>query len=294
MSDAQQSEPTAITGRSATHQAFPDLDRGERALIELLVALQELRCITRRGIWTPNDPPPVSQALAGWLNRTEQQLTVWRPALDTVRDAATEARDGKPLELGHRIEPSAVAMVLRVTDEALGHLRDSSRAVETASPQFCDQVETLLEVDLEQLRVVGQSDFAVARHRRREQGGPTNPNGPPGEELRPLQYLLSWSEILDALNLKNNGVNQSRVRQLNELYGGPIVLPGKGGQPKVSKDRLLPWWNKLEERFQELEQKQADTQATLQAQHSYGRDGQVLPAISGHVKKRRRKKGDHS
>src|SRR5262249_40573593 len=106
------------------------------------------------------------------------------------------------------------------------------------------------------------------------------------------QYLLNWREILDALEQKNNPQNQRRVRQLNEQYPRPIILPGKGGQPKVSKDKLLDWWNELEKRFRESEQKQADTEATLQAQHTYGRDGTVLPDISGQIQKRRGKKSD--
>jgi hypothetical protein len=108
----------------------------------------------------------------------------------------------------------------------------------------------------------------------------------------PIQYLLSWREILDALDLKNNSEKHRRVRQLNEQYDGPIILGGKGSQPRVSKDKLLHWWNGLEERFRESEQKQADTEATLQAQHNFGRDGTVLPDISGHVKNRRGKKSN--
>jgi hypothetical protein len=108
--------------------------------------------------------------------------------------------------------------------------------------------------------------------------------------LAPKQYLMTWLQILDALDLRNTGENQRRVREMNKMFDGPIILPKKGGQPKVSKDKLLTWWNGLEELFQESEKKQADTQATLQVQHDYGRDGKVLPDIIGHVKKRRGKK----
>jgi hypothetical protein len=114
----------------------------------------------------------------------------------------------------------------------------------------------------------------------------------PAPPSSPIQYLLNWREILDALDQKNNSENQRRVRQLNERYDGPIIAGGKGSQPRVSKDKLLHWWNGLEERFMESEQKQADTEATLQARHQYGRDGTVLPDISGHVQNRRGKKSD--
>jgi hypothetical protein len=105
----------------------------------------------------------------------------------------------------------------------------------------------------------------------------------------PNQYLLSWRDILDALEQKNNAENQRNVRKLNEQYEGPIVLPRKGGQPKVSRDRLLTWWNRLEERFRDIGQREADARATLQARHRYGKDGEVLPDISGGIKKRRGK-----
>ena len=103
---------------------------------------------------------------------------------------------------------------------------------------------------------------------------------------------MSWREILDALDLANNAENQRRVRELNTRFEGPIILPSKGGQPKANKDKLLNWWNGLEERFRQMEQKQTDTEATLQAEYSYARDEKVLPNISGHVKKRRRKKSE--
>jgi hypothetical protein len=116
--------------------------------------------------------------------------------------------------------------------------------------------------------------------------------GAQASPVPPAEYLLNWRDTLDALDLKNTEANRGRVRKLNKQFEGPITLPGKGGQPKVSKEKLLSWWNGLEERFRESEQKQADTQATIQVQHDYGRDGTVLPDISGHVQKRRGKKSD--
>jgi hypothetical protein len=57
----------------------------------------------------------------------------------------------------------------------------------------------------------------------------------------------------------------------------------------VNRAKLLEWWNDLEIRW-EAEGGGKNTEATLQAQHNFGRDGTVLPDISGQVKKRRRKK----
>jgi hypothetical protein len=109
---------------------------------------------------------------------------------------------------------------------------------------------------------------------------------PGGCEAAPAEYLWNWREILDALDLKNNAASQGKVREANQRYDGPISLPGKGGQPKVSKAKLLEWWNGLEIQFL-TGGAGANAQATLAARHNCGRDGTVLPDIGGHLKKRR-------
>jgi hypothetical protein len=122
---------------------------------------------------------------------------------------------------------------------------------------------------------------------------PPEPAAPAVEQLplpTPTIYLFSWREVLDTVNLKNEEQNQRRVAELNRQYGGPIILPGRGGQPKVSKAKLLEWWNHLEIIWQTTGEGR-NAEATLQGQHAYGRTGTVLPDISGHARKRRRKKG---
>jgi hypothetical protein len=114
-------------------------------------------------------------------------------------------------------------------------------------------------------------------------------DAPPAAE-KPVVYLLSWHEILDAVGMKNHDENRRRVRELNDQYQGPIIRPSRGGQPKVDKDKLLQWWAGLEQRFREAEQKDADTRATVKERHSYGKAGEFVPGIEGHVKKRRRPK----
>jgi hypothetical protein len=127
---------------------------------------------------------------------------------------------------------------------------------------------------------------AEEENRSPAQDAKTPTHGPPPS---PTRYLMSWREILDALDLKNNQENQRRVRDLNKQYEGPIALPTQGGQPKVNKAKLLDWWNHLEIRFMTAGGG-TNTDATLQARHEYGRDGTVLPDISGHVQKRRGQK----
>ncbi len=100
-------------------------------------------------------------------------------------------------------------------------------------------------------------------------------------------YLWNWSEILAALGLRNRAQNRRRVRDANMRFHGPIIPPKKGGQPKVCKERLLAWWNALEEQFHEREQTQLNKEATLAPRFQYGKNATVLPGIAGHVKKRR-------
>jgi hypothetical protein len=102
-------------------------------------------------------------------------------------------------------------------------------------------------------------------------------------------YLWNWGEILHALGLPNDAKHQRRVRDANKRFDGTIILPAKGGQPEVSKDCLLSWWNSLEDRFRELRQLQIDRGATVAPSFSFGRDATIVPGISGHVRKRRKR-----
>jgi hypothetical protein len=107
--------------------------------------------------------------------------------------------------------------------------------------------------------------------------------------MKPATYLHGWAEILDALELPNNAEQKGLVRRLNQQFEGPIILPPKGGRPVVVKVKLLAWWNGLERCFKEDQQKRSDQEATVASRHAYGRTGEVVPDIKGHVKKRRKK-----
>jgi len=107
-------------------------------------------------------------------------------------------------------------------------------------------------------------------------------------EQAPIEYLMNWREILDELKQKNDQEKRNRIRRLNDMHGGPIIFPGQGAQPTVDKAKLIAWWNGLEKRLRELEQQQADREATVADQYKHGADGIVVPGIIGGVRKRRK------
>ena len=114
---------------------------------------------------------------------------------------------------------------------------------------------------------------------------PRTPNAPPPGKSKngdqppdgPAVYLTSWNEILAALEQKGRA-GQAKVRALHKQHAGPIIMPGKGGQPRVERRALLSWWEGISQRWEELRQRQQDRKATTESTHAYGRSGTVRPA----------------
>jgi hypothetical protein len=65
----------------------------------------------------------------------------------------------------------------------------------------------------------------------------------PKEPPSPKRLLTSWSEILQALDMKSR--DRDKIIRLNKTYEGPIQLGTRGGQPLVERDKLLIWWDTL-------------------------------------------------
>lgn len=105
---------------------------------------------------------------------------------------------------------------------------------------------------------------------------------------QPAEYLFSWLEILDCLNLPNDEETRRRVSRLNQEHNGPIIVTGKGGQPKVEKSKLIEWWNRLEILWKDRANQEAGKKMSGEAQHNYGASGTAAPEVGGGVKKRRR------
>jgi hypothetical protein len=144
-----------------------------------------------------------------------------------------------------------------------------------------EAMDGFLLAELWAAALANENDYA-AKPSTNVQGGEAGDDPGP-----PKQYLSNWREILDALKLPNNAESKNKVRGLVASYNGPIVLPSRGGQPKVEKTKLIEWWNELDDRFAESDQRLRDRDATVAATHNYGRDATVAPNIGGSIKRRR-------
>lgn len=131
------------------------------------------------------------------------------------------------------------------------------------------------------------SDPALDAQQTDPMGGGDDAKPPPQPPTQ-KKHLATWREILIALEMKSNDENRQKVDRLNETYNGPIIKPGQGKQPFADKDKLLEWWNGLEEMVQSQANRARDTKETVKGTHAYGRKGEVVPEISGSVKRRRR------
>ena len=232
----------------------------------------------------------------GELGQASCYDTVWEsPAnLQAVTDAAAEVRrlgESAALEFGldsSPIDPSAPWLEAVLTMEF----------VKTETRRAANEVFLIRQVPADFFTASAKAIRLLAAAATPKQSGATSEaeaagKAPPDEnqddetDQVPIEYLMSWREILDELKQKNDEEKRNRIRRLNDMHDGPIIFPGKGAQPTVDKAKLVAWWNGLERRFRELEQQQADRQATVADQVNYGAAGIVVPGISGGVKKRR-------
>lgn len=155
-----------------------------------------------------------------------------------------------------------------------------------------DVQETACNILAEKL---GQLAEAVEQRLRQLPGGkPSDVAGKnvtqPPQPLLLKEYLTSWQEILIALEMRNNNSNKQKVERLNETYSGPIIKPGQGKQPFADNVKLLEWWNGLEKLVESQTDRARDAKETVIETHAFGREGEVVPEISGQVKKRRKDK----
>jgi hypothetical protein len=111
------------------------------------------------------------------------------------------------------------------------------------------------------------------------------PTGTPPKTETPCTLLTNWREITDALGLRHD--EQDKAKSLNERYDGPIPKPKRGSQPVVDRDVLIAWWNGLAVQERELANQRRGAELSGES-YAHGKSGEVVPEISGEVKRRRR------
>jgi hypothetical protein len=133
---------------------------------------------------------------------------------------------------------------------------------------------------------------AVTRQRKAGVSISSEPKQSPNlskEEIEPKDYLFGWDSILSALGRKDSTEERGRVDRLNDTHNGPIIAPRQGGKVTAERAALIQWWNSLEDRLREIQQRKLDSDATVASKFQYGRKGEVVPEISGEVKRGRAK-----
>lgn len=111
----------------------------------------------------------------------------------------------------------------------------------------------------------------------------SNPTG----QAEAVELLHGWTDICAAVKQKGT-TGEAHVKRLNSSMNGPIKTQ-KGGKPMVRRDKLIEWWNGLEQQYtnsQESEDK--EERVSEKSAHNYGRDAKIIPDV-GAVKPRRTK-----
>jgi hypothetical protein len=241
------------------------------ALGERIREQYERRALFRAHDEAVPDPPPNS----------ENELARLRLACL----ASARATGYPPPEVERRVNALVLALKYMLMFPMFGPWPQGSDLKFAEVLGAADKTRGLVEALAAQLKVPPGGGRTPSR------GVPLDPPAP----AAPAEYLLSWRAILGAVGMKNTIADRQQLRTLNNKYEGPIIMPERGGQPKVDKGKLRPWWDGLESRWvedrKEAEEKRRDREEATGERHSYGRNGEIVPDIGGHVKKRRTKPG---
>jgi hypothetical protein len=109
-------------------------------------------------------------------------------------------------------------------------------------------------------------------------------------EVTPKEYSFGFADIAQALGRNNDEAFQKRIKNYHKRFGSPIVFGCSGEPPKVERSKLIKWWNSLEDRWREIEQRESNRMASVSDSYKHGRDATAIPEIKGHEKQRRPRK----
>jgi hypothetical protein len=109
---------------------------------------------------------------------------------------------------------------------------------------------------------------------------------------QPRKLLVGWHSICEALGEKYS--TRKEIKGLNDRLDGPIANKGQGTSPRVYRDDLIEWWNRLALKHKEDSNQTKGRKLSADAQYNYGTEGTVAPEVGGSVKKRRSDRHDET
>ncbi len=220
-----------------------------------------------------HNPP----AVLSLTDRAAQIRKRIEQARDHMRGAATAGQ--RPPKCQEPLDEMLLAW-----ERHLAEWTPPARRVVTTPVEAADALNDLLR-EMERRQVLPTPGPTIPPT---ESGGCASPAG-----TVPNEYLIGWREILNAVGRPSN--SQEQVRRLNTKFDGPIILPGQGGQPKVEKTRLIEWWNRLDNLWEEQDNEESAREegrtAATSDQYTSGTSRHSrteIPEIKGHAKRSRK------
>ncbi|MCG2685354.1 MAG: hypothetical protein L6306_17255 [Planctomycetales bacterium] len=267
--------------------------------IEKLIEADKPKSGGNRALWGPaRSPDRVAEVAAKVVPKMQRGLAELEKCFFDIRDNLLEVRQ-RQVAGGFLAKPDMITAFGRKAMFAFDLAYQQIKAdVEVAeligkAAQVAPGNKIILEVvdkftPLEEWGPVLAQVEAELRHAENVLSPAQPGKGGEGAEV-PCQYLTSWREIVIALGMKDNQEDKGKVKTLSTKDPDcPIIIPKQGAQPKVKKVKLLAWWNGLEQKFQEAQQRERNKRATVAAQYSFSRNGTVAPGIAGGVKRPRK------
>jgi hypothetical protein len=263
---------------------------------EYVDALQDggaLTWLSERTHWVQHiefDEQPDENVFLAMLGAIDAGL-----APGTADDGTTNATDGDaPKVIRHGVSYFDAAMILTDQDRRLSRdIADRWQKRRDKSDGFVgDCLGNGSAIPAEEAAANDSSEWDATELTSGPAGGvgPDDTTGGMEERtpVKPKNYLFGWAAIASAVGQHNDSSFQKRVKAWHRRYGSPIVF-GEGSPRAVHED-LVCWWNDLQKRWSEVEQRRQDASGSVADTYQYGREETVVTEIRGHVKKRRQRR----
>ena len=120
----------------------------------------------------------------------------------------------------------------------------------------------------------------------------TSTDAIPKEREEALEMLFGWPEICREVKrpAPEEVTTHKQIKKLNDDFRGTIICGGKGVPPRVSRCKLVRWWNRLSELFEES--RHGDSAGSIDTTVvPFGKSGNAVPGIRGEMKRPRSDKG---